>query len=264
MRIHVGCELTFEFPQPTPLIAILNVHHSRFDDLLGAETFNTTPAVNAIGYHDQFGNWCNRIFAPAGEFMLKTNAVVNDSGRPDPVVPDAVQHMVQDLPHSTLVYLMGSRYCETDLLSDTAWRLFEQSPPGWQRVQAVCDYVHRHIQFGYEYSKSDSHGPWRVYRRPWGMSGFHTSRRRLLPLSEYSDTLLHRIHYGYRSAAPSFGDGFLCLDGSVPGREMVRLRSPQQRTAHRAYQSRSRPGCRRCPTDKHIRPEYSDQVQGVG
>lgn len=152
MRIHVGCELTFEFPQPTPLIAILNVHHSRFDDLLGAETFNTTPAVNAIGYHDQFGNWCNRIFAPAGEFMLKTNAVVNDSGRPDPVVPDAVQHMVQDLPHSTLVYLMGSRYCETDLLSDTAWRLFEQSPPGWQRVQAVCDYVHRHIQFGYEYS----------------------------------------------------------------------------------------------------------------
>lgn len=152
MRIHVGCELTFEFPQETPLIAILNVHHSRVDDLIGVEAFNTSPPVIALGYHDQFGNWCNRILAPPGQFSLRTDAVVNDSGGPDPVVLDAVQHPVQDLPDDTLVYLMGSRYCETDLLSDNAWRLFEQTPLGWQRVQAVCDYVHRHIQFGYEYS----------------------------------------------------------------------------------------------------------------
>ena len=98
MQICVGCELTFEFVQQTPLIAILNVHHSRVDDLIGVATFDTSPTVNAIGYHDQFGNWCNRIVAPAGEFMLATNAVVNDGGHPDPVVPGAVQHLVQDLP----------------------------------------------------------------------------------------------------------------------------------------------------------------------
>ncbi len=152
MRIHVGCELTFEFPQETPLIAILNVHHWRVADLIGVETFNTSPAAQAFGYHDQFGNWCNRILAPAGVFSLSTNAIVNDTGYPDPIQLDAVQHSVQDLPDDTLVYLMGSRYCETDLLSDNAWQLFEQSPLGWPRVQAVCDYVHRHIQFGYEYS----------------------------------------------------------------------------------------------------------------
>lgn len=98
MRIHVGCELAFDFPQETPLIAILNVHHSRVPDLYGIETFKTAPAVKPSGYHDQFGNWCNRLVAPAGSFSLGTNAIVNDSGDPDPVVLDAVQHPVQDLP----------------------------------------------------------------------------------------------------------------------------------------------------------------------
>ena len=152
MRINVGCELTFEFTQETPLIAILNVHHSRFADLEGIETFQTTFGASVDGYHDQFGNWCNRILAAPGTFFCSTNAVVNDSGMPDPVVLDAVQHRVQDLPDETLVYLMGSRYCETDLLSEEAWRLFGHVPEGWQRVQAVCDFVHNHIVFGYEHS----------------------------------------------------------------------------------------------------------------
>ncbi|MBB3236116.1 transglutaminase-like domain-containing protein [Phyllobacterium endophyticum] len=152
MRINVGCELTFEFTQETPLIAILNVHHSRFADLEGIETFQTTSGASVTGYHDQFGNWCNRILAAPGTFFCSTNAIVRDSGLPDPVVTDAVQHRVQDLPDETLVYLMGSRYCETDLLSEEAWRLFGHVPEGWQRVQAICDFVHNHIVFGYEHS----------------------------------------------------------------------------------------------------------------
>lgn len=152
MKINVGCELSFDFPQETPLIITLNVHHSRFADLIGSEIFTATPDVVIDGYHDQFGNWCNRIVAPAGMFTCGTNAFVHDSGRPDPVVPDAVQHRVQDLPSDTLVYLMGSRYCETDMLSQEAWRMFGHTPEGWARVQAVCDYAHNHITFGYENS----------------------------------------------------------------------------------------------------------------
>ena len=92
--------------------------------------------------------------APAGRVRLAADGVVNDSGMPDIVMRDAIQHAVQDLPAETIVYLLGSRYCETDRLSDAAWKLFEKYPPGWARVQAICDFVHRHIAFGYEHARA--------------------------------------------------------------------------------------------------------------
>jgi transglutaminase-like putative cysteine protease len=153
MRVHVGCELTFEFPQTTPLIAMLNVHFSRISDLERPDHLVTSPSVPIESYRDSFGNWCNRLVAPAGRFVLGTDTVLRDPGLPDPVVPDAVQHQVQDLPAESLLFLLGSRYCETDCLSDEAWRLFGPTPLGWPRVQAVCDFVHRHITFGYEHSR---------------------------------------------------------------------------------------------------------------
>lgn len=154
MRIYVGCELGFEFPQITPLIAILNVHSSRVADLERPDTLITVPAVPVQGYRDSFGNWCNRLVAPQGRFTLSTNSVIRDPGTSDPVDFGAVQHQVQDLPAETLQFLLGSRYCETDRLSDEAWRLFAHVPAGWARVQAVCDFVHTHIRFGYEYSRA--------------------------------------------------------------------------------------------------------------
>jgi len=149
MRIQVGYELIFQCPQPTPMLLMLNVHHSRAADIVVPDHLTTDPMVPLRTYHDGFGNWCSRIVAPAGQIRITSNAVVRDAGQPDPVVPDAVQHEVQDLPEDTLVFLLGSRYCETDHLSDTAWRLFGHTPPGWARVQAICDFVHGHITFNY-------------------------------------------------------------------------------------------------------------------
>ena len=104
-------------------------------------------------YRDNFGNWCTRIVAPRGRIRLSTSATVNDSGVPDPVIDAAVQHPVQDLPEETLLFLLGSRYCETDRLSQTAWDLFGNAATGWRRVQAICDFVHNHITFGYEHAR---------------------------------------------------------------------------------------------------------------
>ncbi|MFY9336138.1 MAG: transglutaminase family protein, partial [Mycobacterium sp.] len=104
-------------------------------------------------YRDSFGNWCTRIVAPEGRTRVTANAIVSDSGLPDLVVPEAHQIPVPDLPVDTLVYLLGSRYCETDRLSETAWELFEHAPTGWGRVQAICDYVHHHVTFGYEHAR---------------------------------------------------------------------------------------------------------------
>jgi transglutaminase-like putative cysteine protease len=154
MRIHVGSELSFDFPQTTPMIATLNVHFSRFSDLERPDYLITNPAVPVEGYRDSFGNWCSRLVAPAGRFSLGTDAVLRDSGVPDLPDFDALQHQVQHLPAETLLYLLGSRYCETDRLSDDAWRLFAHTPLGWPRVQAICDFVHNHVTFGYEHSRA--------------------------------------------------------------------------------------------------------------
>ena len=150
MEIRLGYELNYTFPQATPMILALSIHYSRASDIVVPDYLTTDPPVPIGGYRDGFGNWCTRIVAPRGRIRIKADALIRDTGLPDVVVPDARQYAVQDLPEETLVFLLGSRYCETDLLSQEAWDLFGHTPPGWARVQAVCDYVHNRIAFDYQ------------------------------------------------------------------------------------------------------------------
>lgn len=154
MRVRLGCSLTYNFVQPTPLIALLNVHYSRFGDLERADYLVTSPSVPLESYRDGFGNWCTRMEAPAGGFTLSTDGVFRDSGLPDPVSPGARQHEVRDLPFETLVYLLASRYCDTELVAEEAWQRFGKISPGWERVQAICDFVHEAVTF--DYMKADA------------------------------------------------------------------------------------------------------------
>ena len=155
MRIRLGCELSYAFPYPTPMIVMLNVHPSRVPALQGEDALRTEPAVPVEIYRDSFGNLCGRLVAPAGNFTIGTDVVIRDSGLPDPAEPEAEQHAIEALPAEALIYLLPSRYCESDLLSNEAWRLFGHLTPGWSRVQAVCDFVHAHVTFGYEFSHRD-------------------------------------------------------------------------------------------------------------
>ncbi len=150
MKIRVGYELIYDFPQATPVIMVLGIHFTRASDVIVPDNLTTSPSVPIYPYRDGFGNWCSRIVAPAGQMRLSADGLVRDSGLPDAVAPSAWQHAVEDLPAETLVYLLGSRYCETDRLSEAAWSLFHNSPPGWPRVQAICDFVHNHIIFDYQ------------------------------------------------------------------------------------------------------------------
>jgi transglutaminase-like putative cysteine protease len=125
------------------------VHRSRAADLLAPDLIRVAPIRPLSIYTDVFGNTCCRLIAPAGDIRIVTDTVVADSGLPDPVVPDARQHAVADLPHDALVFLVGSRYCETDRLMDFAWSTFGKTPEGWARVQAIVDFVHGHITFDY-------------------------------------------------------------------------------------------------------------------
>jgi transglutaminase-like putative cysteine protease len=143
----------YDFPQPTPVILMLNVHFSRVSDLAMPDSILIDPSVEVSGYRDGFGNWCSRFMAPAGHVTISADSVIRDSGLPDPVAADAPQSRVEDLPEETLVFLLASRFCDSDRLLDLSWSLFGKTAPGWPRVQAVCDFVHTHIAFGYEHAR---------------------------------------------------------------------------------------------------------------
>src|SRR6516225_8013074 len=154
MRIRVGFELAYEFVAPTPMVLMLNVHPSRAIDVIKPDQFRLTPTVPMTRYTDAFGNICTRLLAPKGELQITSDAVLADSGHPDTVEPAARQHEIAELPHDTLVFLLGSRYCETERLMNAAWSRFGTTPPGWPRVQAICDFLHSHVRFGYQHARA--------------------------------------------------------------------------------------------------------------
>jgi transglutaminase-like putative cysteine protease len=153
MKIRAGYEISYDCPAATPMLLLLSVHPSRFPDLLTAHQMRFDPPVPARDYTDRFGNLCTRIIAPQGRLTIAADLLVRDSGMPDPVAPQSAQIPVEALPDDVLIYLLGSRYCETDRLMEIAWSLFGSSPTGWSRVQAICDYVHDRIAFGYHYAR---------------------------------------------------------------------------------------------------------------
>src|SRR5580704_13450082 len=123
MKIRAGFEISYECPQPTPMIVTLSVHPSRFPDLLTSDRINFDPPIPANQYRDGFGNICHVIRAPAGKLTLSADLLVRDTGEADVVAEQAEQQALENLPQEVLVYLLGSRYCETDRLSDTTWSL---------------------------------------------------------------------------------------------------------------------------------------------
>lgn len=154
MKIRIGYEMVFACEQPTPMILTLNVHSSRAADLLTPDHIRTNPPTPTTGYRDLYGNWVTRMVLPPGDTLISNDAEIYDDGERDPVFLDAQQFPVQALPEETLVYLLGSRYCETDIMANEAWHLFGHGPTGWHRVQAICDFVHEHITFGYEHARN--------------------------------------------------------------------------------------------------------------
>jgi transglutaminase-like putative cysteine protease len=162
LKIRFGYELVYSCPQPVPMILMLHTHSSRAADLLRADDMITQPHVARESYVDIFGNTCSRIVAPAGETRLTADGLIQDSGQPEPAFADAQEHSVEQLPHNTLIYLLGSRYCETERLMSDAWSLFGHLTPGWSRIQAVCDFAHQHIEFGYQFARS-SKTAWEAY-----------------------------------------------------------------------------------------------------
>src|ERR1700755_3264279 len=141
MEIRVGFEIAYAAIQPTPMVIMLSIHPSRYSDIVGTESIVAEQNVPIGFYRDSFGNVCGRLVAPAGGVTLRGSALVRDSGLPDIVNSGAQQVSIAKLPDELLLYLMPSRYCETDKLTDIAWSLFGNTPTGWARAQGIVEFV---------------------------------------------------------------------------------------------------------------------------
>ena len=154
MLIRAGYDISIQCASETPLMALLSVHPSRAQDLRSPALITSSGSSPLVASIDEFGNLRTRTIAPAGLLRLKSEFLIQDSGLPDEVAPWANEVPVAQLPDDAVTFLLGSRYCETDRLSALAWSLFGSTPRGWSRVQAILDYVHQRITFGYQYARA--------------------------------------------------------------------------------------------------------------
>lgn len=171
MLIHCGFDLVFDIPAPTPILLTLYLHPYRAGDLIspaGPETLKLFPALPVSDYYDVFGNRVGRILAPAGKLFISHRITVRDPGTLDVPIGGLFQHPVQHLPPDVLQFLLGSRYCEVDRFMPMAWQLFGTVPAGAPRVQAVLDYVHSRVTFGYQHARATKTA-WDVHEERTGV-----------------------------------------------------------------------------------------------
>lgn len=154
MLVRYGYDFTIMCGAPTPLVCMVSARPEHSAELVQPEHHWTEPDVVGTVYVDMFGNICRRLVAPEGQLRLRGEGLIRCTGLTDPRMPQAPEHPTEELPDEALIYLLGSRYCETDLLAPVAWDLFGRIEPGWHRVQAIIDHVHAHVRFSYAEASS--------------------------------------------------------------------------------------------------------------
>jgi len=154
MQIRLGYRIELDISKAMAVVTVLNVHPSRVKDLLEPDVVQLLPEVPSEEFNDKFGNRCVRLVAPQGTLRLSNSTLIEDSGDPDPIPVGARQLPIERLPVDVMPFLLASRYCEVDELSGLAWQLFANTQEGWPRVQAILDWVHSQVTFGYQFARS--------------------------------------------------------------------------------------------------------------
>ena len=227
MLIRFGFEIEIQCPEPVPMLLALSTHTELKGRLIGLDFVRTPEESNAWTYVDRFGNRFTRILAPTGSTTLWSDCVVELDGNPDPQAPSAEQHAIAELPNDVLTFLMASRYCDSDNLVKDAWALFGQSPEGWLRVEAITQFVHDHVTFGYQFGRANKTASGGFSRKDRRLPRFCALVDRALPRHEHSGALCQRLSWRHWSSVFRRGR-FLCLVRSVSGRALVYIRCPLQ------------------------------------
>ena len=234
MIIRLGFDIAFESNAPTPMLLLLSTHPDVQSRLVTPEQIVVTPSIPVDTFIDVFGNRCSRLMAPTGKVQIVSDFLISDSGLLDPFVPDARQISVEELPAETLPFLFSSRYCEVDKIGEAAWELFGNTPLGWARVQAVCDWVHNHVEYGYALCQPVQDRDGCVPRWQRSLPRFSAFGGGVLPRPQYPGSLCRRLSGRHRHCACPDANGFSCMVRGVFGRAMVCLRCAAQCSAYRA------------------------------
>ena len=262
MLIRCGYEIAYDCAGWTPMLLMLSVHPSRFDDLRTPNRILVEPGVEPTHYRDGFGNVCSRILAPPGRVTISSDFVIADSGLLDTISPDAAQHRIEELPDETLVYLLASRYCETEALSDIAWSLFAGAPTGWGRVQAIVDFAHERITFGYQHARPtktafEAYNERQGVCRDFAHLAITLCRCMNIP-ARYCTGYLGDIGV---PAVPDPMDFSAWFEVYLGGR-WAHVRRPPQQAANRSDRHGAGPRCGRCGDHHHLRQLHARGLQG--
>ncbi len=155
MLIRFGFEIDIECAAPVPMLLALSTHSELEGRLIGEDHVRASRECDGRTYLDRFGNRITRIVAPRDSTKLWSDCVVDLDGHPDTQMPSAMQHAISDLPDNVLTYLLASRYCDSDNLIPQAWSLFGHTAERWERVQAITQFVHQHVTFGYQFGRAN-------------------------------------------------------------------------------------------------------------
>jgi transglutaminase-like putative cysteine protease len=147
-RLRVGCEFVHQSGTDVPAVFQVEPLSDQKVDLID-EHWSLEPDIATHTYSDLYGNPCRRLIMPAGRSLIGYEATVIAADATEDVDEGAPELAPDQLPDDVLIYILPSRFCLPDVLGDEAWSRFGSTPPGYRRVQAICDYVHGHLQFEY-------------------------------------------------------------------------------------------------------------------
>lgn len=143
MPINFGYHLEYVLEERTPMILMLHAHSSHVHALIRPDDVRMDPLLDAEIYHDAFGNTCTRVDAPAGALQIYADGWIDDVLLDNDVHPFAKEHPLSLLPDDVLGYLRSSRFCDVASVRDDAVYWFGSTSPGWNRVQAISQFVRR-------------------------------------------------------------------------------------------------------------------------
>ena len=253
MKLRVGYELKYEFPRPTPAILILNVHYTRVSDLATPDHIIISPSVPISGYRDGFGNWCSRIVAPSGQVRISTDAVVSDTGLPDPVEPGASQVPVEELPEEALVFRSLAAFATATVYwiwPGNCWTRDARLGSRPSRLR-FCTSAYR-VRLRACAGDEDSIGG--VPGAAGSLPRLRASGDSVLPCLEYSGAILHRLSRRCGHAVALSAGRFRGLVRGLRRRPLVYIRSEEQYSSYWEGLDRTRAGCSRRRHNNHVRP----------
>ncbi len=167
MKVRVGCELGYTSQYETPMLMVLRARsESRYHKTL-AETRLVEPEGSLETYTDLYDNEIWRTISGPDGLRVRHDVLAEVPPTPDPVLPGLPRTPVAELPGEVMVYTLPSRYCQLELFSDDAWKLFGSIRGGWEQVQAICDWLHENIR--YQIGSTPATSSYEAYRERHGV-----------------------------------------------------------------------------------------------